>query len=100
ELLVKELAARSGVQGSTPAGLTALLADLAAAGAATDGIALTDGSGLDLGNRATCRALTGVLGLDPIGPVLEEGLAVAGVSGTLRERMVGTPAQGNLRAKT
>lgn len=100
ELLAKELAVRAGAQGSTNAGLAAMEADLAAVGVPTDGIALTDGSGLDLGNRATCRALTQVLALDPIGEVLEEGLAVAGRSGTLQGRMVGTAADGNLRAKT
>ncbi len=100
ELLAKELAVRAGVQGSSIAGLAALEADLAAEGVPADGIDLTDGSGLDLGNRTTCRSLTQVLALEPIGDVLEEGLAVAGQSGTLAGRMVGTPAAGNLRAKT
>jgi D-alanyl-D-alanine carboxypeptidase/D-alanyl-D-alanine-endopeptidase (penicillin-binding protein 4) len=77
-----------------------MVADLAAAGVPTEGIALTDGSGLDLGNRATCRSLAQVLELEPVGDVLEEGLAIAGQSGTLQGRMVGTPAEGNLRAKT
>jgi D-alanyl-D-alanine carboxypeptidase/D-alanyl-D-alanine-endopeptidase (penicillin-binding protein 4) len=100
ELLAKELAVRSGTQGSTSGGLAAMVADLAAAGVPTEGIALTDGSGLDLGNRATCRSLAQVLELEPVGDVLEEGLAIAGQSGTLQGRMVGTPAEGNLRAKT
>jgi serine-type D-Ala-D-Ala carboxypeptidase/endopeptidase (penicillin-binding protein 4) len=100
ELLAKELAVRAGTQGSTTAGLAAMEADLASVGVPTDGIGLVDGSGLDLGNRSTCTALTQVLALEPIGDVLEEGLAVAGQSGTLQGRMVGTAADGNLRAKT
>jgi D-alanyl-D-alanine carboxypeptidase/D-alanyl-D-alanine-endopeptidase (penicillin-binding protein 4) len=100
ELLTKELAVRAGTQGSTFAGLAALEADLAATGIGTEGVALTDGSGLDPGNRTTCRTLAEVLELEPIGDVLDEGLAVAGQSGTLQGRMVGTAAAGNLRGKT
>ncbi|QGG95311.1 D-alanyl-D-alanine carboxypeptidase/D-alanyl-D-alanine endopeptidase [Actinomarinicola tropica] len=100
ELLVKEIGVRSGVGGSTAAGLAALRDLLAGQGIPVEGLALTDGSGLDLGNRATCRTLAAVLDRSPSRDVLIEGLAVAGESGTLAERMVGTPAAGNLRAKT
>lgn len=100
ELLVKEIAVRTGSEGSTAAGLTSLTSSLAAAGISTEGVSLTDGSGLDLGNRATCRALAQAIEVaGPQSPVVD-GLAVAGRSGTLRERMVGSAAEGRLRAKT
>lgn len=100
ELLIKEIAVRSGREGSTAAGLESLDAVLAGHGIAVDGFALTDGSGLDPGNSATCRAIVQVLEIDELEGPLVDGLAVAGESGTLATRMAGTPAAGNLRAKT
>ncbi|MBK5222331.1 MAG: D-alanyl-D-alanine carboxypeptidase/D-alanyl-D-alanine-endopeptidase [Acidimicrobiia bacterium] len=100
ELLAKEIAVRTDSPGSTFAGITALTSVLAGQGVDVSGISLTDGSGLDTGNRATCRGLTQVLDLAGPDSPLVDGLAVAGRSGTLRERMVGTPAADNLRAKT
>ena len=100
ELLVKEIAVRAGSEGSTSAGLTSLTSSLAAAGISTDGVSLTDGSGLDLGNRATCRVLVQSLDIAGLQSPLIDGLAVAGRSGTLQERMVGTAAESRLRAKT
>lgn len=100
ELLVKEIAVRTGREGSTAAGLEAVAEVLASQGLPPDGVALTDGSGLDLGNRASCGAIARVLDLEVARGPLVDGLAVAGESGTLADRMVGTPAQGNLRAKT
>lgn len=100
ELLVKEIGVLTASEGSTPAGLAGLASTLAGEGVAVDGVALTDGSGLDLGNRATCRSLAQVLTLPDVHEPLVEGLAVAGESGTLAGRMQGTAAAGNLRAKT
>lgn len=100
ELLVKEVAVRTGREGSTTAGLEAVAEVLAGQGLPPEGVALTDGSGLDLGNRASCGSIARVLDLEVARGPLVDGLAMAGESGTLAERMVGTPAQGNLRAKT
>lgn len=100
ELLLKELGVRQGGGGSTAAGAAALVQVLAAAGVPVEGVAPVDGSGLDLGNRLTCGALVDVLDRAGPGSQLADGLAVAGVSGTLRERMVGTPAEGRVVAKT
>jgi D-alanyl-D-alanine carboxypeptidase/D-alanyl-D-alanine-endopeptidase (penicillin-binding protein 4) len=71
-------------------------------GLPTEGVQLVDGSGLDLGNRATCRALLGALNLSrqPRFAVLDTGLAVAGRSGTLVNRFIGSPVEGRLAAKT
>lgn len=100
ELLLKELGVRQGGGGSTAAGAAALVQVLSAAGVPIDGVTPVDGSGLDLGNRLTCAALVEVLEQAGPGSPLADGLAVAGRSGTLRERMVGTPAEGRVTAKT
>jgi len=100
ELVLKELGAQRSGPGSTASGVLALVELLAREGVPLDGVAPVDGSGLDLGNRVTCPALVTVLdGSGPDSP-LAEGLAVSGRSGTLRERMVGTPAEGRIVAKT
>ncbi|HEX7096374.1 MAG TPA: D-alanyl-D-alanine carboxypeptidase/D-alanyl-D-alanine-endopeptidase [Acidimicrobiales bacterium] len=100
ELLLKELGLASGGGGSTAAGVAAAVEVLRDDGVAVDGIVLNDGSGLDRGDRLTCSALVAVLDNAGADSVLARGLAVAGERGTLRERWVGTPAAGNVRAKT
>lgn len=64
---------------------------------------LHDGSGLSRTSRCSPRLMLEFLERlqrEPYFPVLWDALAVAGVDGTLRNRMKGTPAQGKLRAKT
>lgn len=64
---------------------------------------LVDGSGLSRTNRITPDALTGVLESMATSPHAEQfrkTLPVAGVDGTLRRRMTGTPATGHAYAKT
>ena len=63
---------------------------------------LTDGSGLDTGNRITCALLATALelGAKPQYRALWDGLPVAGRNGTLVNRLQGTPLEGHLRAKT
>jgi D-alanyl-D-alanine carboxypeptidase/D-alanyl-D-alanine-endopeptidase (penicillin-binding protein 4) len=71
-------------------------------GVPVDGVHLADGSGLDVGNRATCRALLGTLKLSRLAPfsTLDSGLAIAGRTGTLAKRYIGSPAEIRLAAKT
>lgn len=100
EVLVKHLGAESTGEPTTPAGLEALVAALGDAGVVTEGLNLVDGSGLDRGGRATCASFVSALeqaGTD--GPI-SQGLAEAGESGTLQDRMNGTPAEGQVQAKT
>jgi D-alanyl-D-alanine carboxypeptidase/D-alanyl-D-alanine-endopeptidase (penicillin-binding protein 4) len=62
-----------------------------------------DGSGLSRHDFVTPRALARVLDAARRRPdfgALYDALPVAGVDGTLRNRMRGTPAAGNVRAKT
>lgn len=64
------------------------------------GVRLVDGSGHSLDNRVTCDALVDALDRPTTGAVLQARLAVAGETGTLADRFVGTPLEGVLRAKT
>ena len=77
-------------------------AELACLGVPVVGVALSDGSGLAPANRVTCAALLGViaLGSQPRFSSILSGLAIAGQSGTLAGRFVGTSLVGRLRAKT
>jgi D-alanyl-D-alanine carboxypeptidase/D-alanyl-D-alanine-endopeptidase (penicillin-binding protein 4) len=63
-----------------------------------------DGSGLSYYNLLTAKAITQLLESmthqREIFPLFYASLPIAGVDGTLRNRMKGTPAEGNVRAKT
>jgi D-alanyl-D-alanine carboxypeptidase/D-alanyl-D-alanine-endopeptidase (penicillin-binding protein 4) len=67
-------------------------------------VRLVDGSGLSSLDRLTARAIAGILRAawaDPdVRPYLTAALPVAGVSGTLQDRMRKPPARGNVQAKT
>lgn len=63
EMLVKELGVRAGTGGTTAAGVVAMQDALRRLGVNLDGQVMTDGSGLDRGNRLTCRILLDVLEL-------------------------------------
>ncbi|WP_211262422.1 D-alanyl-D-alanine carboxypeptidase/D-alanyl-D-alanine endopeptidase [Nitriliruptor alkaliphilus] len=70
----------------------------------TDGVVFADGSGLSRDDRLTARALTEldrrVTGDPRFGGTWRSLQAVAGRSGTLQRRFVGTPAEGRLLGKT
>jgi D-alanyl-D-alanine carboxypeptidase/D-alanyl-D-alanine-endopeptidase (penicillin-binding protein 4) len=102
EMLLREVDRQSGGEGSTAGGAARVVDEAGRLGLPTEGVHLVDGSGLDLGNRASCRALLGALNLSRQPPfaVLDTGLAVAGRSGTLVKRFVGSPVEGRLAAKT
>jgi len=88
---------RTGTWKDGAAGLQKLLTD---AGVPVAGVKVVDGTGLSIQDQLTCRALVGTLSRPGTGPVLRNGLAVAGQTGTLADRWVGTPVAGRLRAKT
>jgi D-alanyl-D-alanine carboxypeptidase/D-alanyl-D-alanine-endopeptidase (penicillin-binding protein 4) len=72
-------------------------------GADTSSIYNADGSGLSVDDRLTARSMVQLLDFAhraPWGPEFHASLPVAGESGTQRKRMKGSPAQGNLHAKT
>jgi serine-type D-Ala-D-Ala carboxypeptidase/endopeptidase (penicillin-binding protein 4) len=100
EAALKEIGVSASGNGSAAAGKAALTQLLTDAGVAVDGVGLVDGSGLSNQGRLTCGTLTELLNLPEAGPVLRDGLAVAGETGTLAERWRGTQVAGRLRAKT
>jgi D-alanyl-D-alanine carboxypeptidase/D-alanyl-D-alanine-endopeptidase (penicillin-binding protein 4) len=100
ELMLKELVAVQGAQGTTAGGAAIVTQVLAEQAFPLTGVVIVDGSGLDDGNRLTCRLLSLVLALVPQESPLVAGLPVAGQSGTLLDRFVGSPAAGRVRAKT
>lgn len=88
-------------QGTTAAGVQAVMEIDRQLGIDMDGVNLVDGSGLAPTDRATCTALLEAFQLsdEPRFAVLEQGLAVAGESGTLLGRFLGTALQGRLAGK-
>jgi D-alanyl-D-alanine carboxypeptidase/D-alanyl-D-alanine-endopeptidase (penicillin-binding protein 4) len=68
-----------------------------------DEVRFEEGSGLSRNNLATANATTALLktmATHPEAKAFADSLPVAGVDGSLRRRMKGTAAEGNVRAKT
>ncbi len=100
ELFVKELGHKVSGEGTWSAGLAVVSATLVSWGIDISSLALLDGSGLDTGDRMTCRALVAVLRRAALDGPLVAGLPVAGRPGTLDIYFRGGPMEGILRAKT
>ncbi len=101
ESLLKDLGARYGGAGTTAAGAAVVRATIAR----VFGLHpyLIDGSGLSHSDHTSpleIVELLKALAHIPLGTTLRNDLAVAGQSGTLSERMRGTPAAGRCQAKT
>ena len=108
EALTKTMGAVKTGVGSWTAGLEYTRGYLKQSGASLDGIRLTDGSGLTRSNKLTPRALARTLvhaQSERWFPAFLASMPVAGnrnrnIGGTLRNRMNGTRAAGNAKAKT
>ena len=104
ELLVKQLGAIYGAGGSTAAGVSVVRAALADAGVPLAGVRLADGSGLSRLDRLTAESVVALLEAGLAHPDLRDAflgsLAVAGVDGTLEDRLERRPARGQVIAKT
>ncbi|MEK6333703.1 MAG: D-alanyl-D-alanine carboxypeptidase/D-alanyl-D-alanine-endopeptidase [Acidobacteriota bacterium] len=90
-------------QDNERAGLAVLREFLRAAGVSDSDLVLSDGSGLSRNDMITANATVELLtymSKHKYFPQFREALPIAGVDGTLRTRMRGTPAEGNVRAKT
>jgi D-alanyl-D-alanine carboxypeptidase/D-alanyl-D-alanine-endopeptidase (penicillin-binding protein 4) len=103
ELLFKSVARKATGIGRADSAQRTVSAQLLAWGAAPDGFAVRDGSGLSRHNFVSPRTLVKVLDAmrrHPDFRVFYDALPVAGLDGTLDTRLRGTAAAGNVRAKT
>lgn len=104
EMLLKELGASELDRGTSAAGAAVVMRELAQAGVPMAGVRIVDGSGLSQLDRLTADALAAMLRIawaDPVTrQVLVGALPVAGVNGTLEDRMRTGPAHGHVVAKT
>jgi len=100
ELLLKEIGLASSGQGTRIAGIAGVTATLTKLSVSVDGLAMTDGSGLDRSNRVSCLTLQSLLSRDGGFGTLTDGLALAGRSGTLSGLFTNSPVTGIMRAKT
>jgi len=104
EMLLKELGASVARRGSTAAGASVVRAALADAGVPIAGVRISDGSGLSALDRLTARSLVAMLRTGAADPAIRDAfvtsLAIAGISGTLKKRLVRRPTRGRVIAKT
>jgi D-alanyl-D-alanine carboxypeptidase/D-alanyl-D-alanine-endopeptidase (penicillin-binding protein 4) len=103
ELFLRAVGREKLGAGSTAAGLKVERSFLQAAGIADEDVVLTDGSGLSRGDLVTPRAVVTLLRYawrQPWGRDFVSTLPVAGVDGTLEDRMKKTAASGMIEAKT
>jgi len=105
ENILKTIAAvKTGLPGTTAAGAEYVDLFLAGLGIDTTNIVIADGSGVSRYNLTSASTITALLEAmkrrTDLFPAWYASLPVAGRSGTIARRMRGTPAEGNIRAKT
>ncbi len=103
ETLLLTLGLAEGKSGTAAEGLKVVSGRLARWGIAPGAVELTDGSGMSRYNQVTPDALVRLLRAmwrRADFPVFYSALPVAGVDGTLRRRLIRTPAERNAAAKT
>jgi D-alanyl-D-alanine carboxypeptidase/D-alanyl-D-alanine-endopeptidase (penicillin-binding protein 4) len=103
EILLKTLALEKTGVGRADSGAKVVSRQVLAWGAEADGFAVRDGSGLSRHDYVSPRTLIHVL--DAMRrhadfKLFYDAMPIAGVDGTIRNRMKGTAAEGNLHAKT
>jgi len=104
EMLVKHLGAVVRGAGTTTAGCIVVRRELEERGVPLVGVRIADGSGLSSYDRTTANAVGRTLLSAWRDAALRDpfvaSLAIAGVDGTLKDRMQAGPARGRVRAKT
>lgn len=103
EILLRLLGREKGTAGTIEGGLEVLRGFLTQAGISNEEYAFYDGSGLSRQNLVTPHAVVTLLqyaAKQPWGTLFAETLPVAGMDGSLADRMRNTPAQGLVLGKT
>ena len=103
EALLKTLALEKTGVGTADSGRVVIERQLSSWGARDGGYAIRDGSGLsrhDYLSPATIVRVLDTIRVDSAFKVFYDALPIAGVDGTIENRMKGTPAEGNVHAKT
>jgi D-alanyl-D-alanine carboxypeptidase/D-alanyl-D-alanine-endopeptidase (penicillin-binding protein 4) len=104
EMLLKQLGLSALDRGTSASGASVISDVLIEAGVPMTGVRIVDGSGLSKLDRLTTNALATLLEkawADPaVQPTLAAALPVAGVNGTLEDRLRKPPARGHVIAKT
>ena len=103
EMLFKTLGLERGTAGTAQAARAVVEQQLQAWGAAPAGYVVRDGSGLsryDYISPETIIRILDAMRRDTAFTVFYDAMPIAGVDGTIRNRMRGTPAAANVRAKT
>ena len=104
EMLLKLLGRAEVNRGTSPAGAAVVRRELAERGVPLAGVRIVDGSGLSRYDRLTARAIGALLVSVWSDVAIQQpffsSLPVAGVSGTLEDRLERPPARGRVRAKT
>jgi D-alanyl-D-alanine carboxypeptidase/D-alanyl-D-alanine-endopeptidase (penicillin-binding protein 4) len=103
EMLFKTIGLERGAGGTAQAARAVVEQQLQAWGATPSGYVVRDGSGLsryDYISPETIIHILDAMRRDTAFTVFYDAMPIAGVDGTIRNRMRGTPAAANVRAKT
>ena len=103
EILLRTVGLERAGVGSADSGRAVVVRQLLAWGADSGGYLVRDGSGLSRYDYVAPETIVHVLNAmrqSPNFQLFYESLPIAGVDGTIRTRMKGTKAEGNLHAKT
>jgi len=103
ELMLRLLGKEKGTSGSIAGGLEVLRGFLTSAGIKPDQFAFYDGSGLSRENLVSPAAVVELLQYaeqQPWGKLYEDTLPVAGVDGSLNDRLKTAPVKGTVHGKT
>jgi D-alanyl-D-alanine carboxypeptidase/D-alanyl-D-alanine-endopeptidase (penicillin-binding protein 4) len=103
EILLRTLGLERAGTGSADSGRRVVERQMAAWGVDTAGFVVRDGSGLSRHDYVTPETIVKILDTmrkRPDFKVFYDALPIGGVDGTIATRMRGTPAQGNVHAKT
>ncbi|MGI8648019.1 MAG: D-alanyl-D-alanine carboxypeptidase/D-alanyl-D-alanine endopeptidase [Mycobacteriales bacterium] len=108
DILTKAIGKKITGEGSWSAGTKAIIHHVRSFGVNSVALTLVDGSGLSFDDRVSAQGIADLLSNVRVKswfPIYYKALPIAGepeglVGGTLTSRMVGTPAAGNVHAKT